>query len=200
MTRGLHAVRHPGEVSAAQALAWFTGPAAEREVIGYVLAPDRAEWFRCDGSVPHGPTGARDLTGAFELFATGWVRQLRWFHTEDGHGQAVSLAEDLRLLPFGEQLPARPERVRLPGVIRRLLAGEVAESGDAWARLASTRYASCDVPVAAKTGQQVWAELAEYSVADQHGNQSVIDTLMLGLRVRNAVASGAAPGQAEHTT
>jgi len=200
MTGKLHAVRHPGATTAAQALAWFTGPPTEREVIGYVLTPDRAEWFRCDGSVPHGPTGARNLTGAFELFATGSVRQLRWIHTEDGHGQSVSLAEDPHLLPSGEQLPARPERVRLPGVISRLLSGEVTESRGGWARLASARQASCDVPVTARTGQQVWAELAEYSVADQHGNRSVIDTLMLGLRVRNAVASGAATGQAEHTT
>ncbi len=124
-TAQLHAVRYPDQVTAADALAWFAArPAAaagSREVIGYLLAPDRAEWFRCEGAVPHGPDGARDLAGAFEVCATDGAVQLRWVHQTSGHGRAVSLAEDATALPPGQAIPASPERRRLEGMPERVL-------------------------------------------------------------------------------
>ena len=193
MTARLHAVRRPGEATAAEALAWFAGaPAGGRETIGYLLAPDRAEWFRCHGPVPHGPEAARDLTTAFEVVATDGVRHLRWLHDAAGTGRAVSLAEIPDVLPGGEELPAHPERTRLDGVAARLLAGLVAGSRNGWATLVSARYAPFPVPVTAGPGQEVWAERAEYTVCDRHGNLSVADTLLLGLRARDAGMSRAA--------
>jgi hypothetical protein len=180
MTGRLHGVRHPGEVSARQALAWFTGSAGQ--VIGYLLAADRAEWFRCRGAVPHGPEAARDLTAAFEVVATDRERHLRWWHTLGGLGNAVSLSEDPGLLPPGTGLPAHPERIRLDGVATRLLGGLTAGPGDGWVTLTSARYAPCQVPVTAEAGQEVWADLAEYVVGDEHGNVSVADTVLVGLR------------------
>ncbi|MBV9381316.1 MAG: hypothetical protein JO242_11665 [Streptosporangiaceae bacterium] len=188
MTGRLHGVHHPDEVAADEALSWFVTQRAElggeEEVIGYLLAPDRAEWFRCHGTLPHGPDAARDLTTTFEIFATTGMRHLRWWHTVSGKGRAVSLAEHPDLLPPGKGLPPRPERTRLDGAATRLLAGLVAEPGDGWVTLVSARFAPCQVPVTAERGQEVWAELAEYSVCDEHGNLSVADTLLLGLQAR----------------
>jgi hypothetical protein len=190
MTGRLHAVRHPGEVTAGEALTWFAArPAGMGEVIGYLFAPDRAEWFRCHGPVPHGPDAARNLTPAFEVYATDGERHLRWVHTTSGKGPAVRLAEDPGLLPAGAELSASPKRNRLPGVTTRLLAGLVLQSRDGWATLTSARYEPCQVPVTADRGQEVWARLAEYTVCDEHGNLSVVDTLLLGLQARDSRAS-----------
>jgi hypothetical protein len=182
----LHGIRHPGEVTAASALAWLASSAGTGEVIGYLLAPDRAEWFRCDGMNPRGPAGPRDLAPAFEVFATDRRRHLRWVHGASGTGQAVSLAENPGWLPPGEPLPAEPARTRLGGAVARLLAGRVTTGRVGWATLASARYEPCDVPVNAEPGQEVWADLAEYVVQDEHGNLSVTDTVLLGLRARQA--------------
>jgi hypothetical protein len=185
MTALLHAVHHPSEVTASEALAWFTGHSTGQAVIGYLFAPDRAEWFRCDGAVPHGPRDARDLTAVFEFFATDGKHQLRWMHSRSGTGRAVSLAEDPGLLPVGTEVHADPAPTRLEGVAARLFAGLVTQSRDGWATLASARYAPSDVPVTASPGQEVWAGLAEYTVSDEHGNLSVADTLLLGLHPRD---------------
>ena len=191
-TTALRAVRHPGAVTAAGALAWFTSgprPAPGGPVIGYLLAPARAEWFRCDstasgGSVPYGPDDPRDLGDAFEVFATDGTKQLRWLHVDSGTGTAVTLAEDTAWLPPGQALAADPERRRMEGTAARLLAGRVVTAKDAWVTLATARYAPCDVPVTAAIGQEVWASQAEYAVSDEHGNLSVVDTLLLALEAR----------------
>jgi hypothetical protein len=189
MTVRLCAARHPGAVSAADALAWFAaGPRAGSpdggEVIGYLLAPDRAEWFRCDGAVPRGPGAPRNLSDAFEVYATDGARQLRWGHEAAGRGWAAGLAQDAALLPPGQALPQAPERLRLDGTRERLLAGRVVAVREAWVTLATARYAPCDVPVAAAPGDEVWARLAEYATRDEHGNLSVADTLLLSLTAR----------------
>ena len=193
----LRAVRYPGSVTASSAVAWFT---ASRPVeaegrsgggaIGYLLAPDRAEWFRCPGEGVRGPDGPRDLAGAFEVYATGGGGQLRWVHQDDGEGWAVSLSEDAATLPEGTPVSAGPERRRLAGTADRLLAGRVVEVRAGWATLATARYAPYAVPVRADVGQEVWAELAEYAVSDEHGNLSVIDTLLLSLTARPAAPTG----------
>jgi hypothetical protein len=191
-TTSLHAVRHPGAVTAAGALAWFASgqhAAPVTPVIGYLLAATRAEWFRCDGATTgdvaaRGPDGPRDLGDAFEVFATDGTRQLRWRHVDSGTGTAVSLAEDTGQLPAGQALASDPERRRLEGTATRLLAGQVVAAMDGWATLATARYAPCDVPVTAPIGQEVWASLAEYVVTDEHGNVSVVDTLLLALEAR----------------
>jgi hypothetical protein len=187
----LHGVRHADLVTAAKALTWFAaserpGPATGGQVIGYLLAPDRAQWFRCDGGVPLGPDGARDLDGAFEVFVTSGGCQLRWMHHDAGVGTAVGLAENPALLPRGDAIEAEPARHRLAGLSARLLAGQVIAVRDGWATLASARYAPCVIPVAAAPGQQVCAELAEYVVSDEHGNLSVAGTLLLSLVARTA--------------
>ena len=192
MTARLCAARHPGGVSAADALAWFTagpraGSPAGGEVIGYLLAPDRAEWFRCDGAVPRGPGAPRDLGDAFEVYATDGARQLRWGHEAAASGWAVGLTQDAALLPPGQALPQAPERLRLDGTRERLLAGRVVAVlavREAWVTLATARYAPCDVPVAAAPGDEVWTRLAEYAIRDEHGNLSVADTLLLSLTSR----------------
>jgi hypothetical protein len=180
----LHAVRHPGPVTASSALAWFT--AGQAGPIGYLLAPGRAEWFRCAGRVARGPDGPRDLGDAYELFATAGTRQLRWFHQTGGNGQAVCLGENPATLAAGE--PARvadsAERRRFGAPAQRVLAGRVIGIRDGWATLATARYRSCDVPVAASVDQEVWAVLAEYAFQDAHGNISVTDTLLLSLAGR----------------
>ncbi len=186
MTANLHGVSHPSELTAGAALAWFTGAGDGGEVIGYLFAPDRAEWFRCDGAVAQGPEGPRDLAAAYELVATDGKRHLRWTHRASGAGPAVSLSEPQELLPPGEQLPAEPPRTRLAGTAARKLAGTVRESGDGWSTLGSARYAPCQVPVAAGKGKEIWADMAEYAVSDEHGNISVIDTLLIALRPRAA--------------
>jgi hypothetical protein len=192
----LHAVRHPGPVTAASALAWFA--AGQPTLVGYLLAPDRAEWFRYADGTAHGPGGPRDLGGAYELYATTGrpaARQLRWLHQAGGAGQAVCLAEDPAVLPAGEAAgaPDSAERRRLERTAERVLAGRVVHSRDGWAMLATARYASCDVPVTADPGQEVWASLAEYAVRDGHGNVSVTDTLLLALAGRDP-----APGRKEN--
>ncbi len=198
MAAMLRAVRHPGLVTASSALAWFAGhqPVAGRneDVIGYLLAPNRAEWFRCAGEVAHGPDGPRDLSDTYELFATSGTRQLRWFHQDGGSGQAVCLGEDPAAMPTGEPAePAdSPERRRLDAAAERILADRVIRARNGWATLATARYPSCDVPVEASARQEVWATLAEYAVRDAHGNVSVTDTLLLSLTGR------AAPAGKEH--
>jgi hypothetical protein len=210
----LNAVRHPGAVRAADALAWFAGgprssATGTETVIGYLLAPDRAEWFRCVVDEPgrteaHGPDGGCDLDGAFELFATDGARQLRWLHDADGAGTAVSLAEDAADLPDGEEIAVATQRRRLvdtgtgtgtaggtgatgtPATAARLLAGRVVAASNGWATLVTARYSPCEVPVAAAAGDEVWARLAEYAVRDGHGNLTVVDTLLLGLEARPA--------------
>ena len=186
----LRSVRHRGQVTAADALAWFAASALGANVIGYSFGPDRAEWFRCAGPAAHGPDGSRPLGEVFELFATSGACQLRWFHQEAGRGWAVCLGEDAAALPPGEPAAGQegiPERYRVPGTARRLLAGRVTGTRDGWARLVTARYPPCDVPVAATEGQDVWAVLAEYAVTDEHGNVSVADTLMLSLAARDHV-------------
>jgi len=180
----LHTVSHRGQVAAPAALEWFAGD--QPDPIGYLLAPGRAEWFRCPDGVAHGPDGPRELGDAFELFATSETRQLRWFHQADGYGQAVCLGEDAALLPPGEPVGAAdgPQRTRLPVAAERMLAGRVIRTWDGWATLATARYSSCDVPVAADRDQEVWASLAEYVIRDEHGNVSVADTLLLSLAAR----------------
>jgi hypothetical protein len=185
MTAALHAVSHDGDLTAGAALAWFASPGAAAsgsEVIGYLYAPDRAEWFRWDGTQPTGPDGPRDLTAAWELTATDGRRHLRWTHRQSGTGPAVSLSEDPHLLPAGDPVPACQPRTRLDGTSVRMLAGQVMDSGDGWATLRSARYARAHVPATAENGQEIWAELAEYAVTDDHGNRSVVDTLLTGLR------------------
>jgi hypothetical protein len=192
----LHAVRHPGPVAASDALAWFAEhravPADDQDVFGYLLAPSRAEWFRCAGGVAHGPDGPRDLGDAYELSATAGIRRLRWFHQAGGYGQAVCLSEDTAAMPPGELAGAAdsPERRRLENTAERILAGRVIRTRDRWATLATARYPSCDVPVTASVGQEVWAFLAEYAVRDRHGNVSVTDTLLLSLAGRDAAPAG----------
>jgi hypothetical protein len=188
----LHAVRHPGLATASAALAWFTehqpGPA-----IGYLYAPGRAEWFRSAAGAAHGPDGPRDLSDAFELFATSGTRHLRWFHQAGGYGQTVCLSEDAALLPPGDPVGAADaaERRRLDHPAERILAGRVIRARDGWATLATARYPSCDIPVEASDSQQVWASLAEYAVRDGHGNVSVADTLLVSLTGRDpAQAAG----------
>jgi hypothetical protein len=185
MTARLHAVTHPGTVTASAALAWFTS-AGDRPVIGYLFAADRAEWFRCDAAMPSGPAGPRDLTTAYELVATDGERHLRWLHRTSGTGPAVSLSEHPELLPPGTPVIAGPARARLGGVSSRLLAGRVTGSADGWSTLGSARYARSQVPVAAQVDQEIWAEQAEYAVSDEHGNLSVVDTLLLRLIPRPA--------------
>ena len=192
-TTALRAVRHPGAVTTAGALAWFASgqqSAPGSPVIGYLLAPARAEWFRCGstasgGSVPYGPDDIRDLGDAFEVFATDGTRQLRWLHVDSGTGTAVTLAEDTTWLPPGQALAADPERRRVEATAARLLAGRVVAAKDGWVTLATARYAPCDVPVTAAIGQEVWASQAEYAVSDEHGNLSVVDTLLLALEGRD---------------
>jgi hypothetical protein len=181
----LHAVRHPGLVTAAEALAWLA--AGGGDVIGYLLAPDRAEWFRYAVGIAHGPGGPRDLGAAYELYATTGSRQLRWLHQAGGAGQAVCLSQDPAVLPAGEAAGTHhsAERRRLDRTAERILAGRVVHSGDGWATLATARYPSCDVPVNAEPGQEVWAALAEYAVRDDHGNLTVTDTLLLSLAGRD---------------
>jgi hypothetical protein len=186
----LRSVRHPGQVTAAAALAWFAESASGVDVIGHSFGPDRAEWFRCAGPAAHGPDGPRFLDEAFELYATSGACQLRWFHQEVGHGWAVCLGEDAAALPPGKSAVAQDgtaDRHRLPGIAKRLLAGRVTGTQDGWARLVTARYPPCDVPVAAAEGQDVWAVLAEYAVTDEHGNVSVTDTLLLSLTARDHV-------------
>jgi hypothetical protein len=188
MNAVLHAVRHPGPVTAVGALAWFAaGQRASAEVVGYLLAPDRAEWFRYNGGTAHGPDGPRDLGGGYELYATAGARQLRWFHRAGGAGQAVCLNQDPAAVPAGEAAgPAdSAERRRLERTAERILAGRVIHSRDGWAKLATARYPSCDVPVTAGPGQEVWALMAEYAVRDDHGNLTVTDTLLLSLAGRD---------------
>jgi hypothetical protein len=192
----LRAVHHPGPAAGSGALAWFDGdqpgPADDGDVIGYLLAPGRAEWFRCAAGVANGPDGPRDLGDAYELFATCGTRQLRWFHQADGYGQAVCLGEDAAVMPPGEPVGAAdaPQRRRLADTEERILAGRVIRARDGWATLATARYPSCDVPVAASVGQEVWAFLAEYAVRDGHGNVSVADTLLLSLTGRDLALAG----------
>jgi hypothetical protein len=186
----LRSVRHPGQVTAAGALAWFTASAPGADVIGYSFGPDWAEWFRCAGPAPCGPDGPLPVEEAFEVFATSGACQLRWFHQASGQGWAVCLGEDAAALPPGDPVTGQegsPERRRLPGTAGRLLAGRVTRARDGWARLVTARYPSCDVPVAAGEGQDVWALLAEYAVTDEHGNVSVADTLLLSLMPRDHV-------------
>lgn len=193
----LHVTRHPGLATAADTLAWFAAhtarvPAAG-DVIGYLLAPGDAQWFRHTGGVARGPDGHRDLAGAFELFATCGATQLRWLHQDGGQGTGVCLSEDTGALPPGEPV-TRPGghagRQRLDGTAARVLAGEVTSSPAAgWARLVTARYAPCDVPVTARPRQQVWALLTEYTVQDTHGNLSVADTLLVSLIARDSPAS-----------
>lgn len=182
----LHAVRHPGLVAAPATLAWFTG---DEDAIGYLLTPGRAEWFRCSAGVAHGPDGPRDLGDAYEVVATSGTRQLRWFHQADGYGQAVCLGEDPAVLPPGDPpgTADTPPRLRLEDTAERVLAGQVIRVRDGWATLATARYPTCDVPVEASNGQEVWAILAEYAVRDGHGNVSVADTLLLSLAGRDPV-------------
>jgi hypothetical protein len=181
----LHAVSHPGLVAAPVALDWFAGD--QPDPIGYLLAPGRAEWFRCPAGVAYGPDGPRDLSDAYELFATSGTRQLRWFHQAGGYGRAVCLSEDAALLPPGEPVGAAdaPLRTRLHVAAERILAGRVIRARDGWVTLATARYSSCDVPVGAGVDQEVWAFLAEYVVRDGHGNVSVADTLLLSLTGRD---------------
>ena len=181
MTANLHGVRHPQLVTADAALTWFAEPAGGGEVIGYLFAPDRAEWFRYQGRAAAGPDGPRDLGGAFEIFATDGRRQLRWTHQLSGDGTAISLSEHQELLPAGQPLPPNPPRTRLEHPAHRKLAGVVTDARDGWITLGSARYARCQVPLAAQPGEEVWADLAEYTVSDRHGNLSVVDTLLLGL-------------------
>lgn len=192
----LHAVRHRDLVAASTALAWFAAdqprPSEDGDVVGYLLAPGRAEWFRSSDGVAHGPDGLRDLGDAYELFATSGTRQLRWFHRAGGYGHAVCLGEDAVVLPPGEPVDATdtPPRFRLDGLAERILAGRVIRVRDGWATLATARYPACDVPVEASDAQEVWALLAEYAVRDTHGNVSVADTLLLSLASRDPAPTG----------
>src|SRR5260370_50950 len=88
--------------------------------------------------------------------------------------------------PVTQAFASWQERTGLAGTAARTLAGTVRESGDGWSTLGSARYAPCQVPVAAGKGKEIWADMAEYAVSDEHGNISVIDTLLIALRPRAA--------------
>lgn len=179
----LHGVHHPEQVTATEALTWLHGddPSAST-TIGYLLAPDRAQWFTVDHATAQGPTSPRELTRVFELVTSDGRRQLRWLHQADGRGRAVAAAEDPTLLPIGVALPEDPGRYRFDDRHTRRLAGTVTtHPASGWATLTSARFAPAEVPVTAARGDYVMAEFAEYVVGDEHGNLSVVDTLLLGL-------------------
>ncbi len=138
-----------------RSLTWFAASATADggpEVIGYVYAPARAEWFRWDGAEPAGPDGPRDLSAAYELTATDGHCHLRWTHRQSGTGPAVSLSEIPGLLPPGDPLPPGQARSRLNGTPARMLAGKVTESSDGWTTIRSARYAPAHVPVGDRAG------------------------------------------------
>lgn len=191
----LHGVRATAAMPLAEALARYTDRGSD-PTIGYVYAPDRAEWFRLDRAVALGPDAAVPLGGVFEAFATDGARWLRWLHRDRGMGETVCLAEEPARLPAGESLPAGPSARTRFGTVERVLAGTVVDltrdaGGSAWASLAAARYGTCRVPVEAAEGTRVWAVSQEYVVADRHGNLSVVDTLLSRLVARPVEARGA---------
>ncbi|KXK58949.1 hypothetical protein AWW66_26895 [Micromonospora rosaria] len=188
----LHAVRAAENLTAADAVAWFTpGTPPGRQVIGYTLSARAATWLRID------PTGAIEvaagtagdvLTGAYEMVLFDGARELRWLRTPDGRGPAVALGEDPASLPDGSEVTADPPP-RRGDTHARLLAGTPAAHDMAgWSTLGSQRYAAAHLPVTFTGGDVLTIETVEYLVEDEHGNLDVADTRMVALRSTNKEA------------
>ncbi|MBI1759057.1 MAG: hypothetical protein HYR62_07515 [Actinobacteria bacterium] len=201
MTGILHAVTAPTPLTLPQALDWWRDTPSTSahpmlgEPVGFALSANAATWWRLDPATPptpRGPHGPLDLAGAYELLAFDGHRELRWLHTDAGHGHAVALAEDPDLLPLGNDVtdPRTPTAI---GSHHRMLAGQPTPLTAGWVTVGSARYDPAAVPVdltseaAAGTGADqivLILESVDYAVEDEHGNRTVTDTRRLHLAAR----------------
>lgn len=164
-----------GACTAEQALAAFAANEPGFQTVGFAYSSSVAPWFRLDAAgTPRDSGGAAlDLTGVFELRAFDANRELRWWHTSGGLGQARELTD---------------EAIGFPGAwswrsYRRLLWGTVTVTELGWASLFEARIGSLEVPVLAPVGSHVWLEAVEYVAEDDDGNVAVIDERLTGLVV-----------------
>ena len=98
---------------------------------------------------------------------------------------SVSDDSDTRDNPSGGSIPrTRPIAF---GIRRHWLADHPSRLPGAWTRLSAVRYRPVPVPIALPTGERPWNEYVialssvEYTIEDQHGNLSVIETRLTGL-------------------
>jgi CRISPR-associated protein (TIGR03984 family) len=193
--------------TAAEALAWCW-PAPGQDVIGFGYAVDRAVWFRLHADGPHGPDGRTlPLDGLYEIVAFDADKELRWLLDTDGATtHAVVLAEDRALLPDGADATGGPALHRFTphdgSPPAHLLAEHVARPGaapacDDWARLHSHRYAEAFVPyrwpsstpAADDPALRLALEYVEYVSEDDHGNLTVAETRLTGIRPYHPVTT-----------
>lgn len=167
--------------TAQEALSAFATGGSGRDTVGFAYSSSAAPWFRLDADgTPRAAQGnPLDLTGVFELRAFDADRELRWWHTGDGRGQA----RELTVQTIGVS-GARP----MPRPYQRLLWGVVTAAEQGWATLSEARIGSLEVPVPglAASGGHVWLEAVEYVTEDAHGNVAVVDERLTGLVVKGS--------------
>ncbi len=166
--------------TAQEALAAFATGGTGLDTVGFAYSSSAAPWFRLDADgTPRDAQGdPLDLTGVFELRAFDADRELRWWHTGDGRGQARELTDHTTGVPGARSWPP----------YRRLLWGAVTSAEQGWATLSEARIGSLEVPVPgpAPSGGHVWLKAVEYVAEDAHGNVAVVDERLIGLVVEGS--------------
>ena len=195
MTASLQSVRSDQPLTLREAIAWAWPAPTDGGVIGFAYALDSAPWWRLVDGVPFGPDGPCALDTAYELVAFDGDLELRWLQTGLGRGHAVVLAEQGLRPPAGIMLSNGQDAEGAPvgappralGARRHWLADHVAPLPGGWTRLQAARYRTVAVPIALPTDDVPWKDRAvalrsvEYTVEDQHGNLSVVETRLSGL-------------------
>lgn len=177
---------HATDCTAQEALAVFATGGLGLDTVGFAYTSSTAPWFRLDtdGTPRDDKGGALDLTGVFELRAFDAHRELRWWHTGDGRGEARELTDQTIRIPGARRLDVDgPHRS-----YQRLLWGAVSTAEAGWATLSEPRIGSRTVPVPepATSGAHVWLEAVEYVTEDVHGNVAVVDERLTGLVVKGS--------------
>lgn len=198
----------PDTLTAHEALAWCW-PTPGQDVVGFGYAVDRAVWFRLAASGTLGPDGKTlGLDRMYEVVAFDTDRELRWLLDTDGATHTVVLAEDTGFLPAGTCPVPGPALRRLTPDYgpqpAHLLAEHAARPGDlpagnGWATLRSRRYHDALVPyrwpVAADPPAGLALEYVEYVAEDEHGNLTVVETRLTGIRAHHPTRRSEQPRQ-----
>jgi len=183
-------------LTALEALAWWRADRDGGDPVGFGISAKAATWWRLSGATPLTAQGeAVELDRVYEVVAFDGERELRWRNDDAGRGRAVVLADRGDLLPPGDDA-SYPGRTEVFGPVQtRVLAGKVnrIDGIPGWVRLAASRYAPAEIPVALPAGFEPGAsgggqpvavvDVVEYAAEDSHGNVSIVDRRLSGLRM-----------------
>lgn len=159
------------------------------DAVGFAYSPDAVSWFRRDGhSWVYSDSKPVEVSTAFELRVFDGINELRWRHDNDASRGPVVLSEGTVSEPGIEDV-----RVFDTDGYERLVWGLTTGSHSddkLWVEVFHPRIGTLWVPVDVREtkltrGLAVVLCAVEYVREDKHGNISVVDERLCGLRLRS---------------